>query len=100
MRKNPVADQECHLMLIERKRTLHTGREVNAETLSLADPLRLRKRGRVRQTLDAVPSQDQLLPALHREASRYCDAEPARASRNLCSTRTAVVASVSLGSVL
>jgi hypothetical protein len=28
-------------MLIERKSTLHTGRELNAETLSLADQLRL-----------------------------------------------------------
>ena len=25
MRHNPVADRECHILLIERKSTLHTG---------------------------------------------------------------------------
>lgn len=37
---NPVADQECHLMLIERKSTQHTGRELTDRTRSLADQLR------------------------------------------------------------
>lgn len=40
VRHNPVAAQECHLMLIERKSTLHTGNEVTAKTRSLADQLR------------------------------------------------------------
>jgi mannose-6-phosphate isomerase-like protein (cupin superfamily) len=37
---NPVAEQECHLMLIERKTTLHTGDIVTEKTRSLADQLR------------------------------------------------------------
>ena len=40
VRHNPVADQECHLMLIERKTTLHTGNIVTEKTRSLADQLR------------------------------------------------------------
>lgn len=40
VRHNPVAEQECHIMLIERKSTLHTGNEVTAKTRSLADQLR------------------------------------------------------------
>jgi mannose-6-phosphate isomerase-like protein (cupin superfamily) len=40
VRHNPVADQECHLMLIERKTTLHTGNTVTEKTRSLADQLR------------------------------------------------------------
>jgi mannose-6-phosphate isomerase-like protein (cupin superfamily) len=40
VRHNPVADEECHVMLIERKSTLHTGDVVNARTRSLADQLR------------------------------------------------------------
>jgi mannose-6-phosphate isomerase-like protein (cupin superfamily) len=40
VRHNPVAEQECHVMLIERKSTLHTGSEVTAKTRSLADQLR------------------------------------------------------------
>lgn len=40
VRHNPVAEQECHLMLIERKSTLHTGNEVTAKTRSLAEQLR------------------------------------------------------------
>src|SRR5882724_740249 len=40
VRHNPVADQECHLMLIERKTTLHTGDIVTEKTRSLADQLR------------------------------------------------------------
>jgi mannose-6-phosphate isomerase-like protein (cupin superfamily) len=40
MRHNPVAEQECHVMLIERKTTLHTGDVVTEKTRSLADQLR------------------------------------------------------------
>ena len=37
---NPVAEQECLIMLIERKSTLHSGNVVNENTRSLADQLR------------------------------------------------------------
>ena len=37
---NPVAEQECLIMLIERKTTLHSGNVVNENTRSLADQLR------------------------------------------------------------
>jgi len=40
VRHNPIAEQECHLMLIERKSTLHTGNEVTEKTRSLAEQLR------------------------------------------------------------
>jgi mannose-6-phosphate isomerase-like protein (cupin superfamily) len=40
VRHNPVAEQECHLMLIERKTTLHTGNVVTEMTRSLAEQLR------------------------------------------------------------
>ena len=40
VRHNPVAEHECHIMLIERKSTLHTGNEVTAQTRSLAEQLR------------------------------------------------------------
>jgi mannose-6-phosphate isomerase-like protein (cupin superfamily) len=40
VRHNPIAEQECHIMLIEKKSTLHTGREVTARTRSLAEQLR------------------------------------------------------------
>ncbi len=40
VRHNPVAEHECHLMLIERKTTLHTGDIVTEKTRSLADQLR------------------------------------------------------------
>jgi len=40
VRHNPVAEQECHVMLIERKTTLHTGNEVTDKTRSLAEQLR------------------------------------------------------------
>jgi mannose-6-phosphate isomerase-like protein (cupin superfamily) len=40
VRHNPVAEQECHIMLIERKTTLHTGDIVTEKTRSLADQLR------------------------------------------------------------
>ena len=37
---NPVAEQECLIMLIERKSTLHTGNVVTERTRSLAEQLR------------------------------------------------------------
>jgi mannose-6-phosphate isomerase-like protein (cupin superfamily) len=40
VRHNPIARQECHIMLIERKSTLHTGSEVTDKTRSVADQLR------------------------------------------------------------
>ena len=40
VRHNPVADEECLLMLIERKTTLHTGKEVTEKTRSLSEQLR------------------------------------------------------------
>lgn len=40
VRHNPIAEQECHLMLIERKTTLHTGSEVTSKTRSLSEQLR------------------------------------------------------------
>lgn len=40
VRHNPVAEDECHLMLIERKSTLHTGDTVTEKTRSLEDQLR------------------------------------------------------------
>jgi mannose-6-phosphate isomerase-like protein (cupin superfamily) len=40
VRHNPVADEECHIMLIERKSTLHTGTVVMDKTRSLTEQLR------------------------------------------------------------
>jgi len=40
VRHNPIAEHECHIMLIERKTTLHTGAEVTNRTRSLSDQLR------------------------------------------------------------
>ena len=40
VRHNPVAEEECHVMLIERKSTLHTGTEITSKTRSLAEQLR------------------------------------------------------------
>ncbi|WP_373423321.1 cupin domain-containing protein [Variovorax paradoxus] len=40
VRHNPVAEQECQVMLIERKSTLHTGDVVVEKTRSLAEQLR------------------------------------------------------------
>ena len=40
VRHNPIAEQECHVMLIERKSTLHTGAEVTDKTRTVADQLR------------------------------------------------------------
>ncbi|MEO7430526.1 MAG: cupin domain-containing protein [Dokdonella sp.] len=40
VRHNPVAEQECRVLLIERKSTLHTGDAVTEKTRSLEDQLR------------------------------------------------------------
>ena len=40
VRHNPSAQDECLVMLIERKSTLHTGDVVNEKTRSLAEQLR------------------------------------------------------------
>lgn len=40
VRHNPIARQECHVMLIERKSTLHTGTEVTDKTRTLGEQLR------------------------------------------------------------
>ncbi|MEJ6022572.1 cupin domain-containing protein [Ramlibacter sp. PS4R-6] len=40
VRHNPVAEEECLVMLIERKTTQHTGSEVTDKTRSIADQLR------------------------------------------------------------
>jgi mannose-6-phosphate isomerase-like protein (cupin superfamily) len=39
VRHNPVAEQECLIMLFERKSTLHTGKTVSEKTRSLAEQL-------------------------------------------------------------
>lgn len=40
VRHNPVAENECLVMLVEQKSTLHTGNEISDRTRSLADQLR------------------------------------------------------------
>ena len=40
VRHNPVADEECHLLLIERKSTKHTGDVTTEKTRSLEEQLR------------------------------------------------------------
>src|SRR5215813_8578763 len=45
VRHNPVAHEECHVMLIERKTTLHTGSEITSRTRSLEEQLRPVSRG-------------------------------------------------------
>jgi mannose-6-phosphate isomerase-like protein (cupin superfamily) len=40
VRHNPVAEQECQLLLIERKSTLHTGDVVTDKTRSIDEQLR------------------------------------------------------------
>jgi mannose-6-phosphate isomerase-like protein (cupin superfamily) len=40
VRHNPVAEQECQLMLVERRTTLHTGNVSTERTRSLAEQLR------------------------------------------------------------
>ena len=39
LRHNPVADEECQLLLIERKSTLHTGAVTTERTRTLAEQL-------------------------------------------------------------
>jgi mannose-6-phosphate isomerase-like protein (cupin superfamily) len=40
VRHNPVAAEECHIMLIERKSTRHTGTVVTEQTRSVEEQLR------------------------------------------------------------
>ncbi len=40
VRHNPIADEECLILLVERKSTLHTGNEVVEKTRSIEDQLR------------------------------------------------------------
>ena len=40
VRHNPSAADECHIMLIEKKTTLHTGSEITEKTRSIAEQLR------------------------------------------------------------
>lgn len=40
VRHNPIAQDECLVMLIERKSTLHSGDVINEKTRSLAEQLR------------------------------------------------------------
>jgi mannose-6-phosphate isomerase-like protein (cupin superfamily) len=40
VRHNPVAEEECHILLIERKTTQHTGDVKTDKTRSLAEQLR------------------------------------------------------------
>lgn len=40
VRHNPVAETECHVMLIEKKATLHTGDTVTERTRTLEEQLR------------------------------------------------------------
>src|SRR6185295_11712912 len=40
VRHNPVAENECHILLIERKTTLHTGDVQTEKTRSIAEQLR------------------------------------------------------------
>lgn len=40
VRHNPVAEQECHVLLIEKKSTLHTGDVATDKTRSIAEQLR------------------------------------------------------------
>ena len=37
---NPVAERECHILLVERKSTLHTGKVTTERTRSLDEQLR------------------------------------------------------------
>jgi len=40
VRHNPVAEEECHILLIERKSTLHTGDVLTEKTRSISEQLR------------------------------------------------------------
>jgi mannose-6-phosphate isomerase-like protein (cupin superfamily) len=42
VRHNPIADEECHLLMIERKSTLHTGDVVTEKTKSVEEQLKQR----------------------------------------------------------
>ena len=37
VRHNPIAEEECHIMLIERKTTLHTGSVLSKKTVPIED---------------------------------------------------------------
>lgn len=39
VRHNPVAEHECHLLLVERKTTRHSGEEITEKTRSIAEQL-------------------------------------------------------------
>ena|SRR3990167_1342087 len=63
VRHNPSADEECHLMLIEKKSTLHTGDVVTERTRSIEDQLRpvesmAAGRGRVAAAVGATRTGD------------------------------------------
>ncbi len=40
VRHNPIAEHECHVMLVERKSTLHTGTDITDKTRSVDEQLR------------------------------------------------------------
>ena len=40
VRHNPIAEEECHVMLLERKSTLHTGDVVTGKTRSIEEQLK------------------------------------------------------------
>jgi mannose-6-phosphate isomerase-like protein (cupin superfamily) len=40
VRHNPIAEEECHILLIEKNTTLHTGDVKTEKTRSLAEQLR------------------------------------------------------------
>ncbi len=40
IKHNPIAENECLVMLVEQKSTLHTGNVINEKTRSLAEQLR------------------------------------------------------------
>ena len=40
VRHNPVADEEVHVLLFERKTTLHSGSEINEKTRTIDEQLR------------------------------------------------------------
>ena len=67
VRHNPVAEQECHLMLLERRTTLHTGNVTTEKTRSLADQLR---------PISGAESSDGLAPASNRPPSHAVDPGP------------------------
>ena len=44
-RHNPVAEEECHILLFERKSTAHTGDVITDKTRSIEDQLRSSRKG-------------------------------------------------------